>query len=395
MSHLPVEWVRQDNPQGTGHAVMQAMPFFKDDEHVLVLFGDVPLISEESLFALLESTPKKGLGLVVTEQDDPTGFGRIIRNEVGNIIAIVEHRDASNEQLAIQEINTGIMTTTVKHLAEWLPRLKNNNEQGELYLTDVVSLAVEDGVPVGGVLAACREEVQGVNNRWQQANLERYYQKSQAEKLTHQGVQVLDIYRLDIRCHQLDIAKDVTLDINVVLTGCVKIGPGSVIGPNVVLSDVTIGENVTVAAFSVLEGAVIDDQAVVGPFARIRPGTEVKKHAKVGNFVELKNTQVGVKSKVNHLSYVGDTEVGEGVNIGAGTITCNYDGVKKHKTVIKSGAFIGSNTSLVAPVTIEENATVGAGTILVADAPKEALTLSRVKQQTVENWVSPRRKNKV
>ena len=393
MAHLSVEWVDQETPQGTGHAVIQALPHCSDNDRILILFGDVPLISSASLLALLENTPKNGLGLIVTELDDPTGFGRIIRNEMGNIISIVEHRDANEEQLHIKEINTGIMTTTTQHLQEWLPRLTNdNNKQHEFYLTDIIALAVEDGVPVGGVMAHCKEEVQGVNDRWQQAKLERYYQKHMAEQLTHQGVQVLDINRLDIRGNDIHIAKDVTLDVNVVLAGDVRIGTGSVIGPNVVLSNTTVGDYAHIEAFSVLDGVTVGNYATVGPFARLRPDTTIGNHAKVGNFVELKNTQLDEHSKVNHLSYLGDASVGSRVNIGAGTITCNYDGVNKHKTVIESGAFIGSNTSLIAPVTVGKNATIGAGTTLVNNAPKDALTLSRSKQDTNVNWVSPKQK---
>lgn len=388
MDYLPVEWVEQSEQLGTGHAVLQAIPNLDDKDKVLVLYGDVPLISKETLEHLLKDTPYNGLGLMVTELEDPTGFGRIIRNEVGNIVAIVEHKDANANQLKINEINTGILTTTAKHLKKWLPALKNENKQQEYYLTDIVALAVSRGVPVGGVLIRQWEEVQGVNDRWQLAKLERYFQFSSARRLAFSGVTVRDPMRLYIR-GEVDIQQDVELDLNVILEGKVRIGSNSKIGANVMLKDVEIGEGVEILPNSMIEGAKIASGATIGPFARIRPGTTIDENAKIGNFVEVKKTHVGKSSKASHLTYLGDTHIGENVNIGAGTITCNYDGVNKFKTVIEDGAFIGSNASLVAPIKIGKNATVGAGSTVSKEAPDNELTVSRAKQTTIKGWKRP------
>ncbi len=392
MAYLDVIWVKQSKQLGTGHAVLQAMPHCDPEDKILVLYADVPLISLKTLKLLLKNTPKKGLGLVVTELQDPSGFGRIIRNEMANITAIVEHKDANEEQLKIQEINTGILTTRAKHLQHWLPQLGNTNKQGEYYLTDIVSLAVADGCPVGGVHAHCHEEVKGVNDRWQLAELERYYQQQTAYQLTLQGVTVMDPQRLDVRGEGLQLAQDTTLDVNVVLEGKVIVDSNTVIGPNVYLRNVEIGQNVTIMANSVIEDAIIGDDCTVGPFARIRPGTVLEQGAKVGNFVETKKATLGKGSKASHLSYLGDAVIGARVNIGAGTITCNYDGQNKHVTKIGDGAFIGSNTSLVAPVAIGEDATIGAGSTITQDAPAEKLTLARERQRTLDNWKKPTRK---
>ena len=391
LPHLDVNWVLQQEQLGTGHAVNQALPHCNADDQVLVLYGDVPLISIKTLKELLAETPPNGLGLVIADLDDPTGFGRIIRNELGNIVAIIEHKDANKEQLKINEINTGILTTTAKHLQQWLPQLKNSNKQKEYYLTDIVSLAVDDGTPVGGVLAHCSEEVSGVNDRWQMTNLERYLQYAQAKDLTLNGVTVMDPFRLDIR-GDVAIEQDVLIDVNVIMEGTVKIAKHCRIGPGVMLKDVELAEGVIVHANSVLEGAKIESGAQIGPFARIRPGTEIGKSAKVGNFVETKKTIVGEGSKVNHLTYLGDAVVGKNVNIGAGTITCNYDGVNKWQTVIEDGAFIGSNTSLIAPITVAQNAYIAGGSVINKDAPAKQLTISRAKQTTIKNWKPPKDK---
>ena len=383
--YLPVEWVEQEHRMGTGHAVLQALPQVDANDQVLVLYGDVPLISKETLIKLQDETPDNGLGLVVTEVNDPTSFGRIIRNEMGNIVAIVEHKDANPEQLKIKEINTGIIMTSAKHLKEWLPSLSNKNSSEEYYLTDIVGKAVTDGIYVGGVLSHCTAEVQGVNDRWQLANLEHYYQQEMAKKLTLSGVTIMDIHRVYVR-GEVDIQKDVLLDVNVMMEGHVKIGSFTRIGPNVLLKDCEIASNVKIGAHSIIEGAIIAEGCEVGPFVRIRPGTVLEAGAKIGNFVEVKKTRMGPGSKASHLSYLGDSEIGAKVNIGAGTITCNYDGMNKHKTIIKDGVFIGSNTSLIAPVTIGENATIGAGSVITRQAPGNKLTVSRAKQQVVEGW---------
>jgi bifunctional UDP-N-acetylglucosamine pyrophosphorylase / glucosamine-1-phosphate N-acetyltransferase len=392
LHHLPVNWIEQKEQLGTGHAVLQALPYCDAGGTVLVLYGDVPLISIRTLRQLMRDTPQNGLGLVVTESKDPTGFGRIVRNEMGNIVAIVEHKDATPSQRHINEINTGILTTSQKNLKNWLPRLNNENKQNEYYLTDIVSLAVEEGHPVGGVMAHCHEEVQGVNDRWQQSELERYFQQTQAKQLAYSGVTIRDPSRLDVR-GSVKIGKDVILDVNVVLEGNVEIGNGCVIGPGVILKDVTIGRYVEIKAHSVIDGAKISDECVVGPFARLRPGTVIEAKASIGNFVEIKQTRIGMGSKVNHLTYMGDSSVGKGVNIGAGVITCNYDGINKWPTTIADGAFVGSNCSLVAPITIGKNATIGSGSIITKDAPDERLTLSvNLEQRAIKSWKRPEKK---
>lgn len=394
LSHLNVNWVRQARQLGTGHAVSQALPHTHANDQILVLYGDVPLISVRTLRQLLQDTPTNGLGLVVTELDDPLGFGRIIRNDVGNIIAIVEHKDANTTQRKIREINTGILTTSARHLKTWLPLIKNKNKQKEYYLTDIVSLAVHEGTPVGGVMAHCHEEVQGVNDRWQQAQLERYYQKTQAMKLAYSGVTLIDPARLEVRGH-VKAGTDTVIDINVILEGNVEIGNNCSIGPNTILTDVVLGDNVTVLANSVITGAKVAKGCQVGPFARLRPGAVLKEQSKVGNFTEVKKSTIGAGSKVNHLSYIGDATIGDQVNIGAGTITCNYDGENKWPTTIDDGAFIGSNSSLVAPVKIGKNAVIGSGSIVAKDAPANQLTLTqRLEHRSLKSWKKQKAKRK-
>ena len=395
LSHLPVNWVRQDKQLGTGHAVNQALPHCDVNDTVLVLYGDVPLISVRTLRQLLQDTPTNGLGLVVTELQDPEGFGRIIRSDVGTIMAIVEHKDASPSQRKIKEINTGILTTTAKHLKTWLPLLKNKNKQKEYYLTDIVALAVSEGTPVGGVMAYCHEEVQGVNDRWQQAQLERYYQRSYAQKLAYSGVTLIDPDRLDIR-GQVKVGTDTVIDVNVILEGHVEIGNDCFIGPHVIIKNATLDHNVTIYANTIIDCAQIAKGATVGPFARLRPGTVVMEDAKIGNFVEVKKSTIGHRSKASHLTYLGDATIGDDVNIGAGVITCNYDGENKWPTTIDDGAFIGSNTSLVAPVKIGKSAVIAAGSILTKDAPSEQLTLThQLEHRSLKSWKKSKRvKNK-
>ncbi len=366
LKHLPVNWVEQKQLLGTGHAVLQALPNCSEDDQVLILYGDVPLISVESLQLLLQETPKSGLGLIVAELPDPTGFGRIVRNDSQNIVAIVEHRDADSHQLKIKEINTGIITTKASNLKKWLPQLTKTNKQNEYYLTDIVAFAAQEGLPINGTLVYSSEEIQGVNDRFQLATIERYYQRRLAKSFMYAGVAIADPSRIDFR-GVASIAPDVFLDINVILEGRVSIGKNSRIGPFVFLKDVEIGENVEIFAHSIIEGASIAEDCQIGPFARIRPGTMIAAKAKVGNFVELKKTFLGHQSKAPHLSYLGDAIIGNNVNIGAGTITCNYDGKTKHQTQINDGASIGAHTSLVAPVVIGKNATVGAGSTITED----------------------------
>lgn len=375
LAHLDVNWVLQEQQLGTGHAVMQALPHCSEKDSILVLYGDVPLISVKTLQQLLQDTPHNGLGLIVTELEDPTGFGRIVRNEMGNILAIVEHKDANTSQRAIKEINTGILTTTIEHLKSWLPALKNKNKQSEYYLTDIVALAVSDGTPVGGVLAHCHEEVQGVNDRWQQANLEQYYQHTQAKKLAYSGVTLINPSSFVVRGY-FKVGLDTIIDTNVVFEGNVKIGSNCYIGPNTCLKDVEIGDGVQIFANSILDGVKVEDAAQVGPFARLRPGTVINTKAKIGNFVEIKKATIGEGSKIGHLSYIGDATLGENVNVGAGAITCNYDGEKKWTTVIGDKAFIGSQTCLIAPVNVGHGSAIGAGSVITKDVPANKLTLS-------------------
>lgn len=386
LDYLPVHWVKQEEQLGTGHAVLQVLPHCKDDDQVLVLYGDVPLISLKTLRHLLESTPRSDLGLVVAKLENPTGLGRIIRNEMGNIVGIVEHKDATLAQLKICEINTGIMTATAQHLKNWLPQLKNSNCQKEYYLTDIVALAAADGHPVGGIMTRCSEEVKGVNDRWELVNLERHFQRTMAKKLALAGATIIDPNRFDMRGDNVHVAHDVTIDVNVVLEGKIRIGKNSTIGPHVILKNVTIGDNVEILSHTVIEDATIANNCTIGPFARIRPGTALQDGVKIGNFVETKKTKIGQGSKANHLAYLGDTTIGCHVNIGAGTITCNYDGANKWQTTIKDYAFIGSNTALVAPVVIAEGATIGAGSTITQNAPANQLTIGRARQHTVNNW---------
>ena len=392
LNHLPVHWVEQNEQLGTGHAVLQAIPFFNDNDQVLVLYGDVPLVSATTLQDLLYSTSFGDLGLVVAELPDPTGLGRIIRNELGDIISIVEHKDANEQQLKIREINTGIMITSSKNLKRWLAKLGNNNQQKEYYLTDIVAMAVAEGCHVSGVIAHCFEEVQSVNSRWDLTKLERYFQQSMAKKLALAGVTIIDPNRIDIRGDNVHVSHDVVIDVNVILEGRIFLSRNVRIGPNVLLKNVTIDENTEILANSVIEDTVIGAQCSVGPFARIRAGSILEKGVKVGNFVEIKKSTLGIGSKANHLTYLGDATIGKNVNIGAGTITCNYDGANKWPTTIEDGAFIGSNAALVAPIIIGKNATIGAGSTITQDAPSDHLTLARERQRTIKNWCRPEKK---
>lgn len=391
LPHLNVHWVFQKEQLGTGHAVMQALPACTDRERILVLYGDVPVISADTLRQLLEEAPENGVGLLVTELEDPTGFGRIVRDHDDNIVAIIEEKDATRTQRAIKEINTGIVTAPAKFLKECLPRVSNQNAQHEYYLTDMIALAVEDGVPVRSVAAQNSNETRGVNDPWQLATLERYYQAERARALAYSGVTIMDPVRLDIR-GDVSVAPSTKLDVNVILEGNVTIGSGCDIGPNVIIKNSTLGARVKILANSVIEGAVIEDECIVGPFARVRSETILKSKSKIGNFVEIKKTTLGENSKASHLTYLGDALIGKDVNIGAGTITCNYDGVNKWQTTIADGAFIGSNTSLIAPVDIEKNATIAAGSAITKNAPAEQLTITRAKQTVVPNWKRPTKK---
>ncbi|WP_308364662.1 MULTISPECIES: bifunctional UDP-N-acetylglucosamine diphosphorylase/glucosamine-1-phosphate N-acetyltransferase GlmU [unclassified Microbulbifer] len=382
-----VQFVEQAEQLGTGHAVAQAIPNFRKGSTVLVLYGDVPLVRSGTLQSLL-SASDKGPALLSVEVANPAGYGRIVRDDAGRVLEIVEEKDADADTLAIREINTGILAAPAELLAEWLPELSNDNAQKEYYLTDVVARSVAEGIAVTGVRASDPLEVAGINSRAQQAELERALQRRQAGALMAAGVTLLDPMRLDIR-GRLNCGTDVCIDINCVFEGEVTLGNGVEIGPNCLLKNCVLADGVRVEANSVIEDARVGQACTVGPFARLRPGTELAEGAKVGNFVETKKAQIGRGSKVNHLSYVGDAIVGEGVNIGAGTITCNYDGVNKFRTEIGDGAFIGSNTALVAPVTVGAGATVGAGSTITREVGEEELAVARGRQRNITGWQRP------
>jgi bifunctional UDP-N-acetylglucosamine pyrophosphorylase / glucosamine-1-phosphate N-acetyltransferase len=386
-----VQFVMQAEQLGTGHAVQMAAPALRDDSIVLILYGDVPLIQAATLQSLVETVGEGSMGLLTVQLEDPTGYGRIVRNHEGMVSAIVEQKDAKPEQLAIDEVNTGVMAMRSADLQRWLPQLSSDNAQQEYYLTDVIALAQQEGIVINTVNPDSEMEVLGVNNRQQQAELERYYQEHLADQLMVDGVTLIDPTRFDCR-GSLKAGHDVEIDINCVFEGDVRLGNDVKIGPNCVISNSQIGDGTIIKANSVLEDAVVADQCDIGPFARLRPGTNLASKAKIGNFVETKKVNIGVGSKVNHLTYIGDAEIGEGANIGAGTITCNYDGVNKSKTEIGDGAFIGSNSSLVAPVKIGAGATVGAGSTVAKDVDANQLAVARGKQRNIDNWPKPEKR---
>ncbi|APE07286.1 MAG: UDP-N-acetylglucosamine diphosphorylase/glucosamine-1-phosphate N-acetyltransferase [Alteromonas sp.] len=385
-----LNWCLQSEQLGTGHAVQQAVPHIKDDEDVLILVGDAPLITEQTLEALKTVKASCDLALLTVELDDPTGMGRIVR-ENDNITQIVEHKDASDEQRAIKEINTGMMMMSGADLKRWLGNLSNNNAQGEYYLTDVIAMAAAEGKRIQSAQPSSPVEVEGVNNRIQLSHLERALQARQAQQLMTDGVTLLDPARFDLR-GKLQNGNDVVIDVNVIVEGNVTLGNNVVIGANCILRNCHIADNAVIEANSIIEEATVGEACVVGPYARLRPGAVMHKNAKVGNFVEMKKTVLGEGAKANHLTYLGDTEVGANANIGAGTITCNYDGLNKSKTVIGENAFIGSNSSLVAPVSVGDNATVGAGSVITSTVDDSALAVARGKQRNIANWPRPTKK---
>ncbi|RZS84485.1 bifunctional UDP-N-acetylglucosamine diphosphorylase/glucosamine-1-phosphate N-acetyltransferase GlmU [Pigmentiphaga kullae] len=390
-------FVLQQPQLGTGHAVQQAVPELAGGDAAgdvtLVLYGDVPLVNSDTLKRLLDAQASQpgAVAVLTVELDDATGYGRIVRNGAGSIDRVVEHKDASPQELAIREVNTGILAAPTAALKRWLGSLKNDNAQGEYYLTDIIAMAVADGVPVLSAAPDHDWETLGVNSRVQQAELERIYQRAQAERQLEAGVTLADPARFDVR-GSLTCGRDVFIDVGCVFEGSVELADGVSVGPNCVLRDVRVGAGTRVAAFSHLDGATVGADARIGPYARLRPGTRLGDQTHVGNFVEIKNSSFDAGSKANHLSYVGDATVGARVNIGAGTITCNYDGVNKSRTVIEDDVFIGSDTQLVAPVTVGRGATLGAGTTLTKDAPADRLTLTRAPQTTVDGWKRPVKK---
>ncbi|WP_333705044.1 bifunctional UDP-N-acetylglucosamine diphosphorylase/glucosamine-1-phosphate N-acetyltransferase GlmU [Vibrio hepatarius] len=383
-----LNWVDQLEQLGTGHAVAQVLPHLPEEAKVLILYGDVPLISENSLNELVALANDETLALLTMDVEDPTGYGRIVRNVADEVVAIIEQKDANEEQLAIQEINTGFMAATAGNLRDWLPKLSADNAQGEYYLTDLVAMAVKDDKEVEACSPASPEEIQGVNDRLQLCELECWYQSQQGERLLREGVTLFDPNRIDIR-GTLNVGQDVTIDLNCIFIGDVTLGDGVYIGPNCVIKDSTIGADTKVNSHSVVEESKVAGACNIGPFARLRPGTNLADNAKIGNFVETKKANIGPGSKVNHLSYIGDAEIGSDVNIGAGTITCNYDGVNKYKTELEDDVFIGSNSSLVAPVKVGKGSTVGAGSVITKDVDEDQLAVARGKQVNISNWKKP------
>ncbi|OEF26060.1 bifunctional UDP-N-acetylglucosamine diphosphorylase/glucosamine-1-phosphate N-acetyltransferase GlmU [Vibrio rumoiensis] len=390
LQNEPVNWVLQADQLGTGHAVNQASPDFADDEKVLILYGDVPLISSETVENLLDAQPTGGIALLTVILDKPAGYGRIIRKN-GPVVAIVEQKDATEEQKLIKEINTGVMVATGGDLKRWLSALKNENAQGEYYLTDIIAAAHDEGRAVEAVHPVNPIEVEGVNDRSQLARLERAYQVMQAQKLLEQGVMLRDPDRFDLR-GELQCGMDSEIDVNVIIEGNVSIGDNVFIGAGCVLKDCEIDDNSVISPYTVIDGATVGEECTVGPFARLRPGTELKNKAHVGNFVEIKNARLGKDSKAGHLTYLGDAEIGERVNVGAGVITCNYDGANKFKTIIGDDVFVGSDSQLIAPVSIANGATIGAGTTLTKDVGEKELVITRAKERVIADWKRPTKK---
>lgn len=383
-----VTFAEQAQQLGTGHAVMQALPQLDDDQPTLVLYGDVPLTTAATLKALVDEAGSTRFGVLTVEMPDPTGYGRIVRDAAGSIVRIVEQKDASEAVRAIREINTGIIVCPTGHLRCWLSTLRNDNAQGEYYLTDTVERAATEGVEIVSAQPAALWETLGVNSKVQLAEVERIHQRNQAQRLLEAGVTLADPARIDVR-GELTCGRDVAIDVGCVFEGRVHLGDGVQIGANCVIRNSSIEAGVQVQPFCHIDGAKIGADGRIGPYARLRPGTELGEDVHIGNFVEVKNAQVAAHSKANHLAYVGDATVGSRVNIGAGTITCNYDGANKFRTVIEDDVFIGSDTQLVAPVTVRRGATIGAGTTLTKEAPADKLTLSRARQTTIDAWQRP------
>ncbi|HSB95948.1 MAG TPA: bifunctional UDP-N-acetylglucosamine diphosphorylase/glucosamine-1-phosphate N-acetyltransferase GlmU [Spongiibacteraceae bacterium] len=391
LAALPTAWALQEQQLGTGHAVAQAMPKVADDSIVLVLYGDVPLVKAATLQKLLTAVDANNMALLTVELNDPTGYGRILRDANGGVTAIVEQKDASAEQLKIREGNTGILAAPASLLKKWLPQLSANNAQGEYYLTDIIGLAVQQGIGVNAQQAPAAWEVQGINNRLQLSELERIHQRNVAEQLMTDGVTLADPARIDVR-GTLTVGRDIFIDVNCVFEGDVTLGDNVRIGPNCVIRNARIAANAEIESHTSIDEAIIGEAAHIGPYARLRPGTELGAKTKIGNFVETKKAVFGEGSKANHLAYIGDSEIGSGSNIGAGTITCNYDGVNKHKTEIGNNVFVGSNSTLVAPLTIGDNAFVGAGSTITSAIPTNELGVARGRQRNIAGWRRPMKK---
>jgi bifunctional UDP-N-acetylglucosamine pyrophosphorylase/glucosamine-1-phosphate N-acetyltransferase len=387
-----VQWVLQAEQLGTGHAVQQALPLLEMDGDVLILYGDVPLVRPTTLQHLVEAA-KGGMAVITADLEDPRGYGRIIRNAAGRIERIVEEKDATAAQRAVREINAGLMALGTQRLATWLGRLRNDNAQKEYYLTDVVTMAVNEKVAVNAVKVEDASEVAGVNSKRELAALERVLQRRQADALLDQGVGLADPARIDVR-GSLECGRDVAIDVNCVFEGRVVLGDGVRIGPNCVLRNVTVGDGTEVHAFSHLENSQIGLRCRIGPYARLRPGSSLSDEVHIGNFVEVKASRLGVAAKANHLSYIGDSEIGARVNVGAGTITCNYDGAAKHRTIIEDDCFIGSDATLVAPVRIARGSYIGAGSTISKDTPAGQLTVARARQVSIPGWKPPKKKEK-
>ncbi|MCQ8895376.1 bifunctional UDP-N-acetylglucosamine diphosphorylase/glucosamine-1-phosphate N-acetyltransferase GlmU [Limnobacter humi] len=387
-SFSELQYALQADQLGTGHAVQCALQQLANHPVTLILYGDVPLIQAHSLQPLIQAAQQGHVGLLTLHMVNPTGYGRILRNTRNQVVGIVEQKDATEAQRAITEINTGILACPTELLQHWVSRLNNHNAQGEYYLTDIIAMAHADGVPIDTAQPVYPWEVSGVNSRQQQAELERIWQLHQADGLMAQGVQLLDPARVDVR-GELTCAGDVSIDVGCVFEGTVELGEGVRVGPYCVLSNVRVGAGTRIEAYSHLQDATVGAQAVIGPYARLRPGAQLADEVHIGNFVEVKNATIAKASKANHLAYIGDAIIGERVNVGAGTITCNYDGANKHRTIIEDDVFIGSDTQLVAPVTVKRGATLGAGTTLTKDAPEGSLTVSRAKQVTIDGWKRP------
>ncbi len=388
LSHCDVNWVEQTEQLGTGHAVLQAMPAVGRNKIVLITYGDVPLITGQTLENIISQTSDNSLALLTAQLLNPTGYGRIIRNDFDKVCEIVEEKDATATQKQVKEINTGMLAVSSDLLLHWLEGLNTNNAQGEYYLTDIIAMAVKEGIEIKTISPNELVEIEGVNNKRQLANLERVYQGQQVNYFLDQGVTFADPARFDLR-GELIVGSDVEIDVNVVIEGQVSLGDRVRLGPNNVIINTSIGDDTTVLPNCVIENATIGKSCDIGPFSRIRPDTRLADQVKVGNFVEIKKSTVASGSKVNHLSYVGDTTMGARVNVGAGTITCNYDGANKHQTIIGDDVFIGSDTQLVAPIEVGEGATIGAGSTVTHDAPAQELTLSRAPQKCRKGWKRP------